>query len=54
MQIEYIGRTPNNGNTKDVEFPVPLKYLGNFYKSQDILLVNTEISLALTWSKSYV
>ena len=29
-KIKTIGKTPNNGNTKDVEIIVPLKYLSNF------------------------
>ena len=27
------GKTPNNGNTKDVEIIVPLKYLSNFWRA---------------------
>ena len=53
-KASIIGGTPNNGNTKGIAFPVPLKYLGNFWKLINILLVNTEISFALTWSKSCV
>ena len=53
-KTSILGGTTNNGNTKDVEFPVPVKYLGNFWKSINILLVNTEISLASTWSKRCV
>ena len=29
-KIKIIGKTPNNGNEKDVEIMVPLKYLTNF------------------------
>ena len=29
-KIKITGKTPNNGNTKDVEIIVPLKYLCNF------------------------
>ena len=28
--------TPNNGNTKDVEIIVPLKYLSNFWRTLEI------------------
>ena len=53
-KTSIIGGTPNNGNTKDVEFHVPFKYLGNFWKSLNISLVNTVVSLALTRSKGCV
>ena len=29
-KVKITGKTPNNGNTKDVEIVVPLKYLSNF------------------------
>ena len=29
-KIKITGKTPNNGNEKDVEIMVPLKYLSNF------------------------
>ena len=40
-----------NGRTKDVEIMVPLKYLDNFWRILEILLINCEISLQLKWSK---
>ena len=40
--------------TKEVEIGVPLKHLGNFWKMLDILLMNCEVSLALSWSKTCV
>ena len=33
---------------------VPLKYLSKFWRSFEILLINCEINLILTWSKSCV
>ena len=30
-KIKITGKTPPNGNTKDVEIMVPLKYLSNFW-----------------------
>ena len=30
-KVKITGNTPNNGNTKDVEIIVPLKYLSNFW-----------------------
>ena len=29
-KVKITGKTPNNGNIKDVEMIVPLKYLSNF------------------------
>ena len=29
-KVKITGKTPNNGNTKDVAIIVPLKYLSNF------------------------
>ena len=33
---------------KDLEIAAPLKYLGNFWRSIDIILINCEISLDLS------
>ena len=33
---------------------MPLKYLRNIWKTLEILLVNCEINLILTWSTDYV
>ena len=32
-KIKIIGKTPNNGNEKDVEIMVPLKYISNFWRT---------------------
>ena len=55
------GNFANNPNhdrrkrgTKEVEIVVPLKYLSNFWKTLDMLLVNCEVSLTLSWSATYV
>ena len=48
------GKTPANGDTKEVEFPVPLKHLSNFWKTLNMPLINCEVSLTLTWSKNCV
>ena len=44
----------NKRGTKEVEIAVPLKHLGNFWNSLNILLVNCEVSLALSWSETCV
>ena len=33
---------------EDVEIAIPLKYLGNFWRSLDIILINCEITLILS------
>ena len=44
------GQTDNNGEINNVEIMVPLKYLGNFWRTLEILLNNCEVNLFLTWS----
>ena len=38
----------------DVKIAIPLKYLGNFWRSLDIPLINCEITLILSWYKECV
>ena len=44
-----IEKTPADGNTKDVEIAVPLKYLSNFWGNLEMHLINCGINLILTW-----
>ena len=53
-KIKITGKTPANGNTKDVEIIVPLKYLSNFWRTLEMPLINCEVNLLLTWSKDCV
>ena len=53
-KIKITGKTPPNGNTKDVEIMVPLKYLSNFWRTLEMPLINCEVNLILTWSKDCV
>ena len=39
---------------EDVTIAIPLKYLGNFWRSLDIPLINCEITLILSWCKDCV
>ena len=39
---------------EDVKTAIPLKYLGNFWRSLDIPLINCEITLVLSWYKECV
>ena len=52
--MKITGNTPNDGNTKDVEIMVPLKYLSNFWRTLEMPLINCEVELILTWSKNCV
>ena len=53
-KVKITGKNPNNGNTKDVEIIVPLKYLSNFWRTLEMPLINCQVSLILTWSKDCV
>ena len=53
-KIRIAGKTPNNGNEKDVEVMVPLKYLSNFWRTLEMPLINCEVNLILTWSSTCV
>ena len=43
-----MGKTPEAGNTKDVEIIVPLKYLSNFWRTLEMPLINCEVNLILS------
>ena len=47
-------RAADNGVFKDVKIAVPLKYLSNFCRSLEMLLINCKIHLELNWSKDCV
>ena len=68
-KTKIVGKTPERpaqrGNSGDANRPpqpavpnlnvtIPLKYLSNFWRSVDLLLMNCEIELYLTWSKDCV
>ena len=48
------GYDPAKEGTKETEIAVPLKYLGNFWRSLDMPLINCEVSLTLIWDKNCV
>ena len=50
-KVKITGNTPADGNTKDAEIIVPLKYWSNFWRTIEMLLINCEVNLKLTWSK---
>ena len=51
-KIKITGKTPNDGNEKDFEIMVSLKYLSNFWRTLEIPLINCEVNLILTWSST--
>ena len=53
-KVKIMGKTPQDGNTKDVEILVTLKYLSNFWRTLEMSLINCEVELILTWSKNCV
>ena len=53
MWKDVIGRKGNDG-TKNTEIWAPLKYLINFLRTLEILLINCESNLILTWSEDYI
>ena len=53
-KVKIMGKTPQDGNTEDVEILVPLKYLSNFWRTLEMSLINCEVELILTWSKNCV
>ena len=44
----------NNAGTKYIKLGIPLKYLGNFWRSLNIPLISCEVSLELKWDKNCV
>ena len=50
FKTKITGQTDNNGEINNIEIMVPLKYLGNFWRTLEILLNNCEVNLILTWS----
>ena len=54
-KTKLIGTTPNNNsNLLDAEVVVPLKYLSNFWRSLDLLLINCGTELDLSYSKEFI
>ena len=53
-KIKITGKTPDDGNTINVEITAPSKYLSNFCRTLDMPLINYEVNLILTWSSTCV
>ena len=48
------GYDENKVGKNETEVVIPLKHLRNFWRSLNILLINCELQLILTWSKNSV
>ena len=53
-KIKITGKTRDCGNLKNVVVAVPLKHLSNFWRTLEMLLINCEINLILTWSVTFL
>ena len=55
-KVNLLGNPNIVGNVarRDLKIVVPLKYLSNFFRSLEILLINCKIKLNLTWKKECV
>ena len=42
----------NKNGTQTIKLPIPLKYLGNFWRALNIPLISCEVSLELKWNKN--
>ena len=45
FKMKITGNTPTNSNTKDIEIAVPLKYFSGFWRTLELPLIISEISL---------
>ena len=53
-QIDNPFYIANKNGTQEVELAIPLKYLGNFWRALNILLISCEVSLELKWNKNCI
>ena len=52
FRSNIIGKTNDDGDIKNVEIMIPLKYLSNFWRTLEMPLINCEVELILTWSEN--
>ena len=53
-KIKITLKTPAARKTKDIDIIVLLKYLSNFWRTHDMLLINCKVNLILTWLSTCV
>ena len=54
FKTKITGQTGDDGRIDNVEIMVPLKYLNNFWRTLEMLLINCEVNLILTWPANCV
>ena len=54
VNADADGYGANKNSTQEAELAIPLKYLGNFWRAQNIPLISCEVSLELKWDKNCV
>ena len=53
FKVKLTGQSDING-TKHFEIKVPLKYLSNFWRTLEMILINCETNLDLNWTENFV
>ena len=53
-KLKITENTPIDGNTKDAEVIIQLKYLSNIWRTLEMPLIGCEVNLILTWSSTCV
>ena len=53
-KANLIDNTEANGTKKGVKIAVPIKYLSNFWRSIEMLLINCKVELSLKWVENCV
>ena len=52
-KINITGKTPANGNEKNLEIMVPLKYLSNFWRTLEMPLINCQVNFNMVINLCY-
>ena len=53
-KVNITAKTPADRNSKNVEIIVPVKHLSIFLRTLEMLLINCEVNVILTWSRDCV
>ena len=53
-KANLIGNTEDNGTKNGVKIAVPLKCLGNFWRSLEMPLINCKVELLLIWNENCI
>ena len=47
MKVRITGKIPDDGNAKDIEKVLPIRYISTYWRSIEMPLINCEINLIL-------